>query len=87
MAITIKNDSVEQMAREASKLEQTSLTEIIRRSLEARLLKLRGRRTAPDTYQEILEISQRCAAMPDQDSRSEDEILGYDAGGLLPHGH
>jgi len=87
MAITIKNDSVDRMAREASKLEQTSLTEIIRRSLEVRLMKLRIRRTAPDTYQEILELSQRCAALPNLDQRSEEEIMGYDSGGLLPHGH
>lgn len=30
-----------------------------------------------DSFQVIMEISRRCAALPNQDSRSEDEILGY----------
>ena len=87
MAITIKNVEVEELAREAAKLGGTSLTEAIRQSLEARLLKLKGRVTATDTAEELMTISRRCAALPDQDARSEEEILGYNArGGLLPHG-
>ena len=31
---------------------------------------------------EILEIGQRCAALPDLDARPPDEILGYDRHGL-----
>jgi antitoxin VapB len=31
---------------------------------------------------ELLAIGKRCAALPDQDVRTADEILGYDAHGL-----
>ena len=31
---------------------------------------------------EMLEIGRRCAALPDLDARTSDEILGYDAHGL-----
>ncbi len=30
-----------------------------------------------EIFQAIMEISRRCAALPTQDYRSEDEILGY----------
>ena len=37
----------------------------------------RGRRVAPSMRGAILEISERCAALPDLDTRSADVILGY----------
>jgi hypothetical protein len=36
-----------------------------------------------DTFQAIMEISRRCAALPTQDTRSEDEILGYNDRGIF----
>ena len=87
MPITVKNEEVEQLAREAAKVGRTSLTEAIRRALEAHLLRLKGRVTATDVAEELMTISSRCAALPDQDTRPEEDILGYDARGLLPHGH
>lgn len=36
-----------------------------------------------NTFQAIMEISKRCAALPIQDSRSEDEILGYNDTGTF----
>lgn len=87
MPITIKSSEVERLIREASELAGTSLTETVRQSLAIRLLQLKGRRTATDTAEELLAISRRCAGLPDVDSRSEAEILGYNTEGLLPHGH
>ena len=34
------------------------------------------------TYEEIMAISKECAALPVLDTRSEDEILGYDENGI-----
>jgi len=87
MPITLKNQAVEALAREAANLGGTTLTEAIRQSLEIRLVQLKGQRTAPDTAAALIEISYRCAALPDVDVRSEEEILGYDDAGLIPHGH
>jgi antitoxin VapB len=39
-------------------------------------------RSAGSLAAELLEIGQRCAALPDLDPRTPDEILGYDANGL-----
>lgn len=37
-------------------------------------------------FAEMLAIMERCAALPDIDTRPESEILGYNAQGLLTHG-
>jgi antitoxin VapB len=83
MAINIKNDEVESLAREVASQTKESLTDAIRHSLQERLERLRGRRRAPDLVEELMEISRRCGALEDIDSRSAEEILGYDAQGLL----
>lgn len=36
----------------------------------------------PNLKDEILEIGRRCAALPERDVRSAEEILGYDEDGL-----
>ncbi len=61
------------MARETGE----TITQAIATSLRERLARLTGRRTARDLVAEILRISDRSAALPDLDSRTADEILGY----------
>jgi hypothetical protein len=63
------------------------MTQAIIIALEHEMLKVKGKRREPDELSQLLDISRRCAALPDQDMRSEDEILGYDEQGTLPHGH
>jgi antitoxin VapB len=57
-------------------------TEAVIRALRARLAQVelvqRKRRLA----YELDEIALRCAALPDRDGRTPDEILGYDDHGL-----
>ena len=84
MALSIKNDVVEQLARELAELTRETITDSIKHALEERLTRLKGRRVSQDTAQEMMEISQRCAALPDLDPRSPEEILGYDEDGALP---
>ena len=50
-------------------------------AIEDALRRTRGRKTAPSIGDAILEISERCAALPDLDTRSSDEIVGYDERG------
>ena len=50
-------------------------------ALEDALRRTRGRKTAPSIRDAILEISERCAALPDLDTRPSDEIVGYDERG------
>jgi antitoxin VapB len=81
MALSIKNSDAERLAREVARETGETITQAILRSLEERLMRLSGRRIAGDLAREILRIGARCAALPDLDTRSADEILGYDSDG------
>jgi antitoxin VapB len=78
MGISIKNDKAERLARQVSAETGESLTDAIIHSLEERLERLKGRRSAPDLAETLMAISRRSSALPDLDTRSADEILGYD---------
>ena len=83
MALSIKNEQAEKLAREVARETGESLTSAILHSLEERLERLKGRRTAPDLVETILAISARVSALPDLDDRSPDEILGYGEDGAF----
>ena len=78
MALSIRNQRAERLAREVAAESGENLTQAIIHALEERLERLQGRRTTTDTAQEIIRISKRCSSLPEQDQRSPDEILGYD---------
>ena len=77
MPLSIKNPRAERLAREIAKETGESMTQSIIEALEERLERIRGSRRLPDLVDEILRLSRRCAALPDRDMRSEEEILGY----------
>jgi antitoxin VapB len=83
VALSIKNDRAERLAREVARETGESLTSAILHSLEERLERLKGRRTAPDLVETILSISARSGALPDLDERSPEAILGYDEHGAF----
>jgi antitoxin VapB len=78
MALSIRNQHAEKLARDVAATAGESITQAIIHALEERLARLQGRRSAPDTLQEIMTIGRRCSDLPDQDPRTADEILGYD---------
>ena len=82
MALSIRNAKAEKLARELAAECGENITQAITRSLEERLLRLRGRSTAIDLVEEIMKISKRCNEIPDQDQQSPDEILGYGPTGV-----
>lgn len=77
MALSIKNAKAERLARELANELGTTVTGAIIGALEDALRRTRGRNVAPSIREAILEISDRCAALPDIDTRPADEILGY----------
>jgi antitoxin VapB len=83
MPISIKNADVELLARAVADEAGESITEAVRRALEERLERIRGTRRAPTAFDSIMEISERCRALPDLDARPPDEVLGYDARGTF----
>lgn len=82
MALSIKNDETERLARKLAKRTGESLTEAVTTALRERLARQAGHRAVPQLRDELLAIGRRCAALPDLDRRSADEILGYDELGL-----
>ena len=82
MALSIRNEKTEKLARELAAESGENITQAITRALEERLQRLRGRAAAIDLAEEILKISRRCSELPDQDKRTPDEILGYGATGI-----
>jgi antitoxin VapB len=82
MGINIKNPKAEQLPREVVRLSGERLTQAIIHALEERLERLKGRRSATILTEEILEISQRCSALPELDHRNPDEMLGYGRYGI-----
>lgn len=81
MALSIKNAEAERLARELAREHGTTVTRSVIVALEEALRRARGRKAAPSVRDAILDVSQRCAALPDRDARSADEILGYDERG------
>jgi antitoxin VapB len=59
-----------------------TITEAIRMSLQERLQRLAGRYAAPTKRDKLYEILNRVDALPKLDSRTDDEILGYDERGI-----
>jgi antitoxin VapB len=82
MALSIKNAETERLARELAKRTGESLTDAVTTALRERLARQEGRRAVPRLREELLAIGRRCAALPDQDTRTADEILGYDEIGV-----
>lgn len=83
MALSIRNEHAERLAREVAMESGENLTQAVVHSLEERLRRLRGRRNIPTLEKEIMIISKRCSSLPDLDPRSPDEILGYNKDGGL----
>jgi antitoxin VapB len=82
MPLNIKDPATEKSVRELAAITGETVTTAIRRAAEERLQRVRRGRAAPSLAEEIIEIGKRCAALPDLDTRSADEILGYDEHGL-----
>jgi len=78
MALSIKSERADQLARELALLTGESITDTVITSLERRLVeerRLRRRRSTDD-------LVERFQKLPVLDPRSADEIMGYDDAGL-----
>ena len=82
MAINIKDSETDLLAREVAKRTGETITNAIRTALRERLQRLVGRYTAPTKREKLYEILTRVDALPRLDTRSEDEILGYEESGI-----
>lgn len=82
MPLSIKNHATERLARQVANETGESLTEAIQRALEERWERLKSKRKARVLNSQIDDLLSRVDALPTLDSRSGDEILGYDEHGM-----
>lgn len=81
MPLSIKDPEADRLAREVAKATGETLTAAIVQALRERLQRVRRSR-GPRLSDELLAIASRCAALPVQDPRTAEEILGFDHNGL-----
>ena len=86
MPLNIKDPEVYQLARQVADLTGETLTAAVRHSLRERLEREQRARPDPQWIEKLREISDRCAARPVLDPRSDDDLADYDEFGV-PAGH
>ncbi len=83
MALSLKDKETDRLAREVALLTGETLTNAVRTALAERLQRERVQRGQPaHLAEQLTALGHECAALPDFDSRSPDEIVGYDDTGL-----
>lgn len=84
MALNIKSDEAHRLAKELAQATGTTLTDAVTEALRHRVQSAvdRGAEDEALLLAEIEEIQELVAGLPDRDTRTPEEILGYDALGL-----
>ncbi len=75
MPLSIRSETVERRARELARRTGRTMTDAIGDALAGKLEAMDA--SAAGLREELLAIARDCAAAPDLDSRSVEEILGY----------
>lgn len=81
MALTIKSDEADRLARELAAETGESLTEAVLNALRERLEREHARRGA-SMRTRLKRLAADVAALPRADARTPDEVIGYDDAGL-----
>lgn len=83
MALSIKHPEADRLARELARRTGKPITTAVIDALKSEIARDKLRRGRKDLVERMLLIARRCAALPNLDTRHEDEILGYDQRGLF----
>ena len=81
MALSIKSDTADQLARRLAAETGESLTVAVEVALRERLERQVGRRQ-PALSQRLARLQEDVAALPVLDARTPEDIIGYDPHGL-----
>ncbi|MGH9604763.1 MAG: type II toxin-antitoxin system VapB family antitoxin [Terracidiphilus sp.] len=83
MALSIKSAEADELARKLAAKTGESMTVAVTVALRERLVREERKRGNPDRLAaDLMEIGRYTASLPVFDSRTSDEILGYDENGL-----
>ena len=78
MVLNIKNAEADRLARELARRRRKPLTDVVIEALRAELERERHRARPPGLAAQLAEIGEHFSSLPDLDTRSDEEILGYD---------
>jgi antitoxin VapB len=78
MALNIKSDEADRLARELARRRGRPITTVVIEALRAELARERHKARPPGLTERVAAIAAVYAELPDLDRRSDDEILGYD---------
>ena len=82
MALNFRNPETEQLAERLARLTGETKTQAVTKALRDRLNRLQHRRSCHRLADKLDEIALHCAALSVLDSRSTEEIVGYDDCGI-----
>jgi antitoxin VapB len=83
MALSIKSPEADRLARELAETTGETMTDAVIAAMKERLAREKHkRRDKAALLADVRGIADHCAALPLLDTRSEDEILGYDETGV-----
>ena len=83
MALSFKDEETDRLARALARLTGETLTHAVRTALGERLEREVLRRgKAAALADRLLAIGKHCADLPDLDTRTPEEIVGYDETGM-----
>ncbi len=82
MALNIKDEQTDRLARELARETGESITIATRTAIQERLVRIRQRQRPTPVVDELRAIAERGRARSTLDPRPLEEILGYDDDGL-----
>ena len=82
MPLNIKDADTHALAKRLASLTGESLTKAVKRAIQERLTQVEKTRERGRLADELDHIAVHCANLPRRDSRSAEQIIGYDERGL-----
>jgi antitoxin VapB len=82
MALNIKDPQTDSLVRELAQSTGETITQAVEIAVAERLDRLRAGRHPRGLADELDRIALRCVTLPLLDTRSDDEIMGYDELGM-----
>ena len=82
MPLNIKDADTHALAKRLASLTGESLTKAVKNAIQAKLAQVEKTQGAAPLAEELDHIALQCAKLPRRDSRSADQIIGYDESGL-----
>lgn len=82
MALNIKSEEADRLARALAERTGETLTEAVTQALRERLRRQTARPEQQQLLDDLRAIRKRCSALPRQDNRTPEEVIGYDERGL-----